>query len=165
MGFLRIGLDGADLRQRNVFLCPPQDARACRAEGDAVDTGDCSVNGNEKIFTADQSATDCSGLLSGPYTIESFVVDTTTRLIREHSVLYQARLFEDGLLLQNQPTSLSVNDTSIRTAHGLNNGDPSSVSFYRERCLLRDEFYAEVTAVRLGYNILVVDQCGYDQGN
>lgn len=164
-GFLRIELDGGDLRQRNVFLYPPQDASACGAEGDVVGTGDCSVNGNEKIFAADQSATDCSGSLSGPYTIGSFVVDTTTRLIGDDTVLYQVRLFEDGPLLQNQLTSLPGNDTRIRTAQGLNNGDPSYASFYRERRVLRDEFYAELAAARLEYNILEVDQCGYDQGN
>ena len=164
-GFLRIQLDGGDLEQRNVFLYPPQDEGDCGEEGDVVGTGTCSINGNEKIFAADQSATDCSGSLSGPYSIGAFVVSTTTRLIGDDTVVYQVRLFEDGPLLQNQLTSLPGNDTRIRTAQGLNNGAPSYASFYRERRVLRDEFYSELAAARLEYNILEVDQCGYDQGN
>lgn len=164
-GFLRIDLDGGSLSQRNVFIYPPQEPDQCGVEGDVVGTGTCSVNGNEKIFSADQTATDCSGSLSGPYSIGPFVVDTSTRIIGEDTVLYQVRLFEDGPLIQNQLTSLPGNDTRIRTAQGLNSGNASYASFYRERRVLRDEFYAELAASRQANNILEVDQCGFDQGS
>ena len=80
-------------------------------------------------------------------------------------VQFQARLFEEGQLLHNQLTSLPSNDTRIRTAQGLKNGAPSCPSFWIERRVLSDGFYSELAAARLEYNILEVDQCGYDQGN
>ncbi len=43
-------------------------------EGDGV----CGVNGNEKVFGADQEASDCEGNLAGPYTQGGFTLDTTT---------------------------------------------------------------------------------------
>ena len=80
-------------------------------------------------------------------------------------VQFQARLFEEGQLLHNQLTSLPSNDTRIRTAQGLKNGAPSCPSFWIERRVLSDEFYSELAAAALGYNILEEDQCRYDEGN
>ena len=56
-------------RQRNVFLYPPQDSNVCDSANDAVKgDGVCGVNGNTKIFEADQVATTCSGGgIEGPY--------------------------------------------------------------------------------------------------
>ena len=154
-----------DLETKDPNLNKRMGSGSVVGEGDVVGIGTCSVNGNEKIFSADQTATDCSGSLSGPYSIGPFVVDTSTRIIGEDTVLYQVRLFEDGPLIQNQLTSLPGNDTRIRTAQGLNSGNASYASFYRERRVLRDEFYAELAASRQANNILEVDQCGFDQGS
>jgi len=63
MGFIHLALDGPKLSQRNVFLYPPQHSDKCTADGplgdspdlpDVLGEGECGVNGNEKIFSADQ---------------------------------------------------------------------------------------------------------------
>ena len=125
--------------------------------------GECGVNGNEKIFSAAQSATDCSGGLSGPFFQYGMQLDTETRLIGDDTVLYQVRL--NGDLTQNQLTSLPGNGTRVRTAQGLYAGNPTYASFYRERKVSREEFFALLDAKRIEYNILAADHCGFDNGN
>ena len=58
-GFIHIELDGNALKQRNVFIYPPQTAEKCDADDTTEGEGICGVNGNEKVFGADQSASDC----------------------------------------------------------------------------------------------------------
>ena len=55
-GFIHIELNGNALKQRNVFIYPPQTAEKCEADDTTEGEGICGVNGNEKIFGADQSA-------------------------------------------------------------------------------------------------------------
>ena len=77
-GFIHIELDGNSLKQRNVFIYPPQTAEKCEADDSTEGDGVCGVNGNEKVFGADQEASDCEGNLAGPYTQGGFTLDTTT---------------------------------------------------------------------------------------
>jgi len=177
-GFIHLEVDGPNIRQRNVFLYPAQQEEDCTGEvdemgvpTDVVGDGECGVNGNEKIFSADQQAVDCDGNLAGPFTQGPFTLATETRLLGDDSVLYQVRLFDQGPLLQNQLTSLPGNGTRIRTAQGINpfaeEEDPSwtYASFYRERKVSRDEFYSALAATRADYSILEDDYCGYDNTN
>ena len=76
-------------------MYPPQLPEDCTGEHDEegnptdiVGAGACGVNGNEKIFLADQSATDCVGGLAGPFQFGAFTVHTETQLIGDDSVLY-----------------------------------------------------------------------------
>ena len=77
-GFIHIELNGNALKQRNVFIYPPQTAEKCEADDSTEGDGVCGVNGNEKVFGADQEASDCEGNLAGPYTQGGFTLDTTT---------------------------------------------------------------------------------------
>ena len=162
-GFIALSVQGSEITQRNVFLYPPQTAEKCAANPAVLGAGECGLNGNEKIFSANQSATDCSGGLSGPYMQYGMQLDTTTRLIDDDTVLYQVRL--NGDLLQNQLTSLPGNDTRIRTAQGLYAGNPTYASFYRERKVSREEFFELLDAKRAEYSILEADHCGFNDGN
>ena len=83
------------------------------------------TEGTEKTFTADQSATDNSGNLSGSY----FGIPTTTTIIGDDTVLYRVGA---GTLYQNQLTTLPGNGTRVRTAQGFFNGIPTYASYYRE---------------------------------
>ena len=55
-----------------------QTAEKCEADDSTEGDGVCGVNGNEKVFGADQEASDCEGNLAGPYTQGGFTLDTTT---------------------------------------------------------------------------------------
>lgn len=162
-GFIALEVEGNAITQRNVFLYPPQSAEACEANPSVLGAGACGINGNEKIFSAAQSAVDCSGGLSGPYMQFGMQLDTETRLLGDDTVLYQVRM--NGALMQNQLTSLPGNGTRIRTAQGLYAGNPSYASFYRERKVSREEFFELLDAKRADYNILEADHCGFDNGN
>ena len=59
------GLNGNALKQRNLFVYPPQSADTCDANNATLGEEVCGSNGNEKIFAADQSASDCDGNLAG----------------------------------------------------------------------------------------------------
>ena len=162
-GFIALKVSGDQIVQRNVFLYPPQTAESCAQNPAVLGGGECGVNGNEKIFSADQSATDCSGGLSGPYMQYGMQLDTETRLLNDDTILYQVRL--NGDLLQNQLTSLPGNRTRIRTAQGLYGGNPTYVSFYRERKVSREQFFALMNEKRAEYNILEADHCAFNDGN
>ena len=59
-GFIHIELDGNALKQRNVFIYPPQDPDKCSGTDDSTEgDGVCGVNGNEKVFGADHGS-NCS---------------------------------------------------------------------------------------------------------
>jgi len=60
-----------------------------------VGSGTCGVNGNTKLFEADQSGSSCDGSIAGPYGEAPFNVDTFTTLVgKENAVLYQVYLPE-----------------------------------------------------------------------
>ena len=80
-GFIHIELNGNALKQRNVFIYPPQTTEKCEADDSTEGDGVCGVNGNEKVFGADQEARDHEGNLAGPYTQGGFTLDTTTRVL------------------------------------------------------------------------------------
>jgi hypothetical protein len=174
-GFIHLEIDGPNLRQRNVFLYGPQDSEDCTGEldedgnpTDVVGDGACGINGNEKIFSADQQTADCAGGLAGPYVQGPYTLHTETQILGDDAVVYQVRLFPGGPLLQNQLTSLPGDDTRVRTAQGFNpflpEGLPtwSYASFYRERKVSREEFYATLDATRADYSIRAEDYCGFD---
>lgn len=128
----------------------------------------CGVNGNTKIFEADQSATTCSnnpalgGDISGPF---QGIFDTYTELIGDlenNALLYQVYLF--GQLFQSQLTTLTVDAETgqtrrTRSAQGFANGLPIYLSFYRERKVNETTFYNEMQDTIDEYNILESDTC------
>ncbi|MCP4955112.1 MAG: hypothetical protein GY919_05750 [Photobacterium aquimaris] len=163
-GFIHLEVIGNTIKQRNVFLYPPKKAELCDETTMALGNGICGINGNEKIFSADQKATDCDGNLSGPFESFGMTLDTNTTLIGDDTVLYQVRM-PDGGIMQNQLTTLPPNDTRVRTAQGFFNGNPTYASYYRERKVTEAEFFQLLAAARAEYNILETDYCGYDNTN
>ena len=162
MGFIHLEVDGNAIRQRNVFLYPPKLAEECIGEdGEVIGDGTCGVNGNEKVFSADQSAVDCDGNLAGPFMAYGMEMSTETTLMGDDTVLYQVRM-PDGSLMQNQLTSLPGNDTRVRTAQGFYMGNATYASYYRERRVSEMEFFWLLAQAREDYNILESDYCGYD---
>ncbi len=161
-GFIHLEVIGNAIKQRNVFVYPPQNPDLCTGEeGEVVGDGACGVNGNEKVFSADQEAADCSGNLAGPYVAYGMEMNTATTILGDDTVLYQVRM-PDGSLMQNQLTSLPGNDTRVRTAQGFYMGNPTYASYYRERKVTRDEFFALLEETRTEYGILEEDYCGRD---
>lgn len=163
-GFITGNIAGGSYRQRNVFFYPPQTAEACAILNSTVGNGTCGVNGNTKNFEADQSTNglSCDGTIEGTF---ATVFDTKTTLVGEdNALLYQ--VFYQGTLFQSQLTTLSGNGRRTRSAHGFNSFDqsngksiPTYCSFYRERKVDRDEFYATLNATRIEYGILDADAC------
>jgi hypothetical protein len=162
-GFVTGAIQGPAYRQRNVFLYPPQDEAICESRGEVVGEGACGVNGNSKVFSADQVAADddTDGSISGPYLD---VFETSTELLgRDNALLYQVYLF--GMLFQSQLTTLSVDDSGgtrrTRSAQGFQAGIPTYMSFYRERKVSKEEFYVAFETALLEYNVLASDTCAW----
>jgi hypothetical protein len=174
-------------RQRNVFLYPPMDASECAglSPNDVVGSGDCGVNGNTKIFEADQEATTCDGgNISGPYGSGMYVTDTYTTLVGlDNAVLYQvyvptsttSALFGESepRLLQSQLTTITKSPAGeirrTRSAQGFNafsfvgtEHTTNSMSYYRERKVTKEEFYAAFATAQSAYSILDADLCKWD---
>ncbi|MCH2374860.1 MAG: hypothetical protein MK538_11775 [Planctomycetes bacterium] len=169
-GFIHLEVNGNSIRQRNIFAYPPQpDPTKCTgAEGEVKGNGICGVNGNEKIFSADQSASDCHGSLAGPFVSPFGNAATYTQIIEPDTVIYKV-VFDSqpfaGNIMQNQMTTLSENGLQrVRAAQGFNvvTGAPSYLSFYRERKVSEAEFYQMLDDTRVEYNILPEDECGWD---
>ena len=168
-GFIYLKVDGDSIAQRNVFLYPPQAEDACDAEINVIGDGACGINGNEKLFSADQSASDCKGGLAGPYTTFGISVDTRTKLIGEDTVVYQVAIPAGNpyglppMLLQNQLTTLPGNNSRVRTAQGFAPfSGPSYASFYREKKVSKEEFFEMLKTAREEYDILPSDECAWD---
>jgi len=165
-------INGTAYRQRNVFLYPPQTDDRCEETNDAVvGAGTCGLNGNIKLFDADQSGESCDGSIEGPFGDPPFVFDTFTTLVgKENAVLYQI-FAPGGGLYQSQLTTLSGNEENkrrTRTAQLFTNAFipdpelasiPTYASFYRERRVTKEEFYDELEATLEEYNILDEDIC------
>lgn len=181
-GFISGNTVGNAYRQRNVFLYPPQKQEICDTVSDTVTgTGVCGVNGNSKLFEADQSATTCSvqspGSIEGPY---GETADTYTDLVgMENSVLYQVYL-KAGIvgnleprIIQSQLTTFTqmLDGTSLRTrtAQGFDAfavvGTPTSASFYREREVDSEEFWRLFDETVAAYNIQEEDLCAENGGS
>jgi hypothetical protein len=157
-------LSSLSYRQRNVFLYPPQDTAVCEETDDAVTgLGECGVNGNARIFSADQTAgdTDFDGSISG--TMGPTITTETTLVGGETCLLYQ--VFLNGDLFMSKLTTLTAGADAPRrtgTAQSFTSGIPTNVSFYRERRVTKEEFYKEMAATMTSYNILDSDACTTD---
>lgn len=154
-------------RQRNVFLYPPQTVEACQVNDSVTGAGECEVNGNSRIFSADQSATlqDRNGSVSGILETPFATIQTTTTLVGDdNALLYQVFVGDD--LFQSQLTTLTPDAADgprrTRTAQSFRGGVPSNASFYRERRVTKEEFYTELAATLEAYNILDSDACTTD---
>ena len=94
-GFITANVVDNAYRQRNVFMYPPQPASYCDEHSNStMGGGVCGVNGNMKIFEADQKATTCDlfspGAIEGPYGSLTY---TYTELVgRNNSLVYQVYL-------------------------------------------------------------------------
>jgi len=168
-GFIHIELIGNSLSQRNIFVYPPQSSDLCAIDDSAMGSGVCGTNGNEKIFSADQTASDCNGNLAGPYPYGAYTLDTTTTIFGDDTVLYQVKLpaaFGGGFN-QNQLTTLPGNGVRVRTAQGFDfAGQAAYSSFYRETKLASQEEWLEKLAeIRASAGILPADHCAYDSSN
>ncbi|OEU23034.1 hypothetical protein FRACYDRAFT_259284 [Fragilariopsis cylindrus CCMP1102] len=151
-GFITGEISGNAYRQRNVFLYPKLDSAVCNdyvtnnATISVVGDGTCGINGNTKVFEADQIATTCSdGGIEGPYQ----GLSTYTQLVgSDNALLYQvffpsALLNKYGVpatedrLYQSQLTTITENPSTgqmyrTRTAQGFNviTGETSFASYY-----------------------------------
>ena len=156
-------------------MYPPQsDPDKCNGEGTVVGDGVCGVNGNSRIFEADQQASTCSNNDELAGDIEGIfdgLFFTKTELVgRDNALLYQVYFpLEDpaeDLLQQSQLTTLETDMTTgrgirVRTAQLFNLGTqkPDGASFYRERQVTKEEFYQELEDYIDEYNILDGDLC------
>ena len=143
-----------------------------------VGEGVCGVNGNTKIFSADQQATTCSdesekGFIDGIFK----GLPTKTQLIgQSNALLYQVFFPVEGeeRLLQSQLTTITENSGTgqifrTRTAQGFEFlgfqnelGSSTSTSYYREKKVNEAEFMDEFKKAIDEYNILSEDLCKYD---
>jgi hypothetical protein len=142
------------------------------------------MNGNTKIFSADQSATICSenqelyGDIEGLYQ----GLPTSTELVgKDNALLYQvffpaafAGAEGPDRLLQSQLTTITETPSGqtlrTRTAQGFSvfgstQSLPNSVSFYRERKVEKVEFYAAFEAALYAFHIRTEDMCVWDNMN
>jgi hypothetical protein len=89
-GFIHLAVAGNAIAQRNIFLYPPKNPSQCTGDASEVKgNGTCGVNGNEKVYSADQSASDCKGSLAGRFSTIYGDADTFTTLVEPDRVLYR----------------------------------------------------------------------------
>jgi len=163
-GFVTGDIFGGSYRQRNVFLYPPQTQEKCGASSSVTGNGRCGINGNSKRFHADQSTAgdSCDGSIEGPYE----GLDTKSTLVGDdNAILYQ--VYFQGAIFQSQLTTFSGKGRRTRSAQTFNTFGPTPeipawCSFYRERRVERDEFYASLNATLVEYGILDEDVCNRD---
>ena len=155
-------------RQRNVFVYPPQAQLVCDSysvgETSVLGGGTCGINGNTKLFEADQSSTTCDGgNIEGMW---AGMFPTKTTLVGDNALLYQV-YFNDAIV-QSQLTTITKDKSGqlhrTRSAQGF---DPitqrsNSMSYYRERKVTKDVFYAEFSHAVTACNIRVEDLCKAD---
>lgn len=180
-GFITGNISGNKYRQRNVFLYPPAETSTCdENDPNVVGTGTCGVNGNSKIFEADQAASTCTenGEIEGPY---AGVFTTKTELVgADNALVYQVILpagdngyftTTEDRVYQSQLTTISSDSTNTyrtRTAQGFDAFNPvdfgksNYASYYRERRVTEDEFMQSLTDAISEYNILDEDLCKWD---
>ena len=104
------------------------------------------LEGTEQKFQANQTATDNTGNLSGPYEVfPGFSVPTNTTIFGHDTVLYQVGNGSGGLS-QNQLTTLPGNGTRTRSAQGL--GFSQYGSYYRETKLSKEQFFQKLQEIR-----------------
>ena len=170
-GFIRIEIDGPCLTQRNVFLYPPLPKNKCLADSTPVlGEGKCGRNGNEKVFEAFQTASDCDGNLGGPFPSRGITFDTSTEIgVGDgDTAIYQVRLPESagGSIFQSQQT-VTNGDTRVRSALSFVPGTVtlSTVSIFRERRVTREEWLRALGGTRRRFRILKDDFCGWDIQN
>ena len=151
-----------------MFLYPPQTQSVCDAysTGDTrvLGTGQCGVNGNTKLYEADQSCTTCdNGNIEGLY---SGMFPTKTSLIGDSALLYQ--VWYNDAVVQSQLTTITSDSSGqmyrTRSAQGF---DPmtqqsNSMSYYREKKVSKAIFYEELNQAIELYHIRVDDLCKAD---
>ena len=76
-------------------MYPPQASDKCTGEVDAhgipldvVGGGTCGVNGNMKIFSVDQSTSDCDGGLAGVFSSGAQEFTTESHVNDDESILF-----------------------------------------------------------------------------
>jgi hypothetical protein len=168
-GFITGNVRGNAYRQRNVFVYPPQTQAVCDSysTGDTtvIGSGTCGVNGNTKLFEADQSSTTCDGgNIEGLY---AGMFPTKTTLVGNNALLYQ--VFYDKAIVQSQLTTITEDSSGeanyrTRSAQGF---DPmtqrsNSMSYYRERKVSKEVFYEELSHAISAYNVNMEDLCKAD---
>lgn len=180
--FITGNIAGSAYRQRNVFLYPPQSEsnEMCKRDNpEVVGEGECGKNGNSLVFFADQAATSCSdnpalaGNIDGPFQSQFGPLYTTTELIgQDNALLYQVFLPPHMNPIQSQLTTLTKGPGSdefnyrTRSAQGFDfaTGLQTYLSFYRERKVSKQDFYAEMNKTIAEFNILDSDLCYLDGG-
>jgi hypothetical protein len=196
-GFIRMKLVGNTLIQRNVFMYPPQSPDRCFGSKevqtpfgpvtymDKKGSGECGINGNEKVFEALVSSVDCNGNVGGPSFIGGSRSETSATLVGDKTIVYEVKLppqsyfesdpslapfaaFADNII-QEQLTTVFPHGLRVRTAQGFNAFAPtetsSTASFYIENKITIEEFRTMTAAIREEYNILPDDYCGWDSAN
>ena len=179
-------------RQRNVFLYPPQDATKCdNLQPNSVGDGVCGINGNTKIFEADQAATKCdNGNIEGPFISVVPTYTYTTLIGDDNAVLYQVYMpagpynfgtftieLPEDRVFQSQLTTItkSMDGSQIyrtRTAQGFDSfgfsgkaGASDYASYYREKKVSKEDFYEQFESAKAAYNIRDEDMCKWDGNN
>jgi len=154
----------------------------CNVDIPVVGDGECGTNGNTKVFQADQAATTCAdGDIEGLYIQGPFSLPTKTQLVgKDNALLYQVFIpgamvgKDEDVLLQSQLTTITASgpDGQIyrtRTAQGFDAfvlvGESTSTSYYRERKVSKEEFYAALETTIADYNIREEDLCVWDSQN
>jgi len=165
-GFIVGQVQNNHYQQRNIFFYPPQTQEKCEIFVETTDSenGVCGVNGNIKMFFADQqgSCESQSGTIEGVFAGSQYTWSSLHGQ-QDDSVLYEVydNIAGDGPVSQKQLTTLhTVNgvDHRTRTAQGFNpDGTNSYASFYRERKVSKEEFYKEMNRVIEDYAILDED--------
>lgn len=155
-------------RQRNVFVYPPQAQSVCESyttgETSVLGGGTCGINGNTKLYEADQSSTTCDGgNIEGLY---AGMFPTKTTLIGDNALLYQ--VYYNEAVVQSQLTTITKDASGqmyrTRSAQGF---DPmtqqsNSMSYYRERKVSKEVFYSELSHAIATWNVRVDDLCKAD---
>lgn len=168
-------IDGDDIQNRTLVMYPPLSPERC-AELSAADipnalgSGVCGVNGAGKIYVGDQSASDCSGTVTGSLRPGSSPLFSEATLLTDSIQAYREEFIEGGVLLLNGITTLQ-NGALVTNGQIWNPLQPPGLDqlyasyFDRLHKCSEAEFFAEIAFWSNRYDIPAGETCGIDSAN
>ncbi len=162
-GFIKIEIDGSNVKERGIYLYTPLSRRECyirkcAGKPTVLGNGKCSHNSNEKVFKGEFKATDEIGNLAGTFNSGALNANVSTTVIGDDSVLYRFTIADN--LFQNLLTTV-VGNTKVRTGQFYSGNKSVAASYYRERKVSEAEWHRALRQARRKYRVQREDYCGY----
>ena len=168
-------IDGDDIQNRTLAMYPPLAPERCAELNEngipnALGNGACGENGAGKIYVGDQTASNCSGTVTGVFPIGSVPLFSEAALLTDSIQTYRQEYTEGGVLLLDGITTLQ-NGALVTNGQIWNPLQPPGIdqlygAYYdRMRKCTEAEFFAQIAFWSSRYKIPLGATCGIDSAN